>query len=154
MLYCHRQTSDCGDVEIVSPLAPIDRQGLIAAITAVNPKGMTPINLSIDTAVEAARSAEGKTTIVLVSDLEETCEGDPCGAARRAKVSGARVVIDVIGFDVSDEERAQPACIAEAAGGHYRPVTSASEPELAARAARSWSTSRRHRPPTPTPGSA
>ncbi len=39
----------------------------------------------------------------------------------------------VIGFDVTDEERKQLNCIAEAGGGSYYTATSASELELAAK---------------------
>jgi len=135
MLYGHRSKSDCADVELVVPLGPLDRPRLLAEIARINPKGMTPLTASIDRAVEALRSAEGETTIVLVSDGKETCEGDPCAAARRAKEAGMLLVIDVIGFDVGDEERAQLACIAEVTGGRYYPAKNASELELATRIA-------------------
>ncbi len=135
ILYGHRKKGDCDDVETAVAMGPIDRDDLAARISAVNPKGKTPITRSIKRAVEEIRMEEGASTIVLVSDGEETCDPDPCEAARLLKESGVDFVIHVVGFDVTDEQSQQLECIAEATGGRYYAAGSAEDFAFAAREA-------------------
>ncbi len=117
--YGHRKKGDCGDVEELVPLAPMDRARLKKAVKALSPKGKTPITESIRRTAEGLRSVEQETTIMLVSDGKETCDDDPCALVKELKDSGLKLVVDVIGFDVTDEERQQLECIAENSGGTY-----------------------------------
>ena len=135
ILYGHRAKGDCNDVELVTPIGRIDKTGLTQRIQAINPKGKTPITLSIQMAGEALRTIEGAATVVLVSDGEETCDADPCAATRQLKESGIDFVMHVIGFDVGDEERAQLECIASAGGGKYFTAGSSEDFEFAAKTA-------------------
>ncbi|MCD4750175.1 MAG: VWA domain-containing protein [Thermoanaerobaculales bacterium] len=135
ILYGHRKKGDCDDVETAVAMGPIDKNALVARISAVNPKGKTPITRSIKRAVEEIRLEEAASTIVLVSDGEETCDPDPCEAARLLKESGVDFVIHVVGFDVTDEQSAQLKCIAEATGGRYYSAGSAEDFAFAAREA-------------------
>lgn len=57
--------------------------------------------------------------MIVVSDGKETCGGDPCAAVRELRAAGIDVRVDVIGFDVGADERAQLVCIAGAGGGRY-----------------------------------
>ena len=117
VVFGHRQKSDCNDVEELSPLGPLEKGALTGKIKTINPKGMTPITLSVQKVAESLKSVEGESTIILVSDGEETCKGDPCAMVRSLKESGIKFTMHVIGFDVSEKEKAQLACIAEAGGG-------------------------------------
>ncbi len=117
--YGHNREGDCSDVEELVPLGPLDKEGLIAIINSINPKGKTPITHSVQITAQALRHLETPTTILLVSDGKETCEGDPCALVAELRASGINFIVDVIGFDVTDEERAQLECIAEAGGGTY-----------------------------------
>jgi hypothetical protein len=135
ILYGHRSKGDCNDVELVTPIGLIDKSSLAQRIEAINPKGKTPITLSIQMAGEALRTIEGAATVVLVSDGEETCDADPCAATRQLKESGIDFVMHVIGFDVGDEETAQLECIASAGGGKYFTAASSEDFEFAAKTA-------------------
>ena len=119
IVYGHRRKGDCKDVEQMIPLGPLDRNNLSSKIQGLSPKGRTPISLSIKTAAETLKTAEDETTILLVSDGKETCEGDPCKITRELKKAGIKFVMHVVGFDVSEEERVQLQCIADAGGGKY-----------------------------------
>lgn len=135
ILYGHRTKGDCNDVELITPIGRIDKSRLSQRIQAINPKGKTPITLSIQLAGEAMRTIEGAATVVLVSDGEETCDADPCAATRELKESGIDFVMHVVGFDVGDEERAQLECIASAGGGKYFTAASSEDFEFAAKTA-------------------
>jgi hypothetical protein len=124
-VYGHRQKGDCADIETMIPSTSSDRQGLLAAVNGVSPKGKTPIADSIKLVADALKTREAETTIVLVSDGEETCNDDPCGVVRALKESGIKFVLHVVGFGVDDQTKEQLACLAEAGGGQYFPASDA-----------------------------
>ena len=69
--------------------------------------------------VDTLKEMEDETTIVLVSDGEETCHADPCGAVKSLKTSGIKFILHVVGFGVDAKEKEQLTCLAEAGGGQY-----------------------------------
>ena len=130
--YGHRRKGDCTDVEELAPIAPLQKDLLIEKISNIKPKGMTPITFSIKTTAQKLKSAEQETTIILVSDGQETCNADPCALVRQLKESGLKFVMHVIGFDVTDAERVQLECVARAGGGAYYTAKNAEEFQVAA----------------------
>lgn len=120
--YGHRKGGDCGDVELLTPLGALDRAGLTARINAVNPaqKGMTPIGASLEQVAQDLQGAQGDVLVVLVSDGDETCDGDPAQVATRIHAENPKIRFDVIGFNVGPEEwRARLSGIAQGGGGSY-----------------------------------
>ncbi|NHC23487.1 VWA domain-containing protein [Nocardioides sp. IC4_145] len=112
------RSDSCTDSRLVAPLATLDRAALRAAIMQTEPTGETPIAYSLRQAVEDL-GPEGRRTIVLVSDGEETCAPEPCKAVRALVGSGIDLRIDTVGFGVGPAARDQLRCIAEAGGGTY-----------------------------------
>ena len=131
--YGHRRKGDCSDVEELVPLGPLARKALVDRINAINPKGKTPITLSVQQTAVKLKEREDETVIILVSDGKETCEGDPCELVRELKEAGIRFTLHVIGFDVTEEERLQLECMAEAGGGRYFSADTVQDFQLAAR---------------------
>ena len=131
--YGHRLKGDCSDVEELVPLGVIDKQNLIKKIKALNPRGKTPITLSVKITAEKIKALEDETTIILVSDGKETCKGDPCALVKELRESGVRFIMHAIGFDVTAEERKQLECIAGAGGGTYYAAKNAGEFQMAAK---------------------
>jgi len=117
--YGHRRKGDCDDIEVLAPLGKVDTQTIIKQIQSISPKGKTPITKSITLAAQQLESLEEKTTIVLVSDGEETCEGDPCSYVKTLKDKGINFTMHVVGFDVNEAQKSQLSCIAKAGGGSY-----------------------------------
>lgn len=117
--YGHRRTNDCADVEILVPPGNEDRAAVMARIAALQPMGMTPIAAAATQVAELLKGKEAETTIVLVSDGQETCGGDPCAVVKALKAAGVKFVMHVVGFAVAEADKAQLACIAEAGGGKY-----------------------------------
>jgi len=126
-VYGHRSKGDCNDIEIIAPVGKSDKAALIEQIQSIQPKGKTPITGSLKLAAEQLKSAEEATTVVLISDGKETCEGDPCVLVRELKEQGIKVKVHVVGFDVNKDEREQLMCIAEAGGGKYFTAQNAGE---------------------------
>jgi Ca-activated chloride channel family protein len=120
--YGHRKGGDCSDVELLTPLEVLDRSALTARINAVIPaqKGMTPIGASLQQVAQDLQGAQGDVLVVLVSDGDETCNGDPAQVATRIHADNSKIRFDVIGFNVGPEEwRARLSGIAQGGGGSY-----------------------------------
>ncbi|HML94213.1 MAG TPA: VWA domain-containing protein [Thermodesulfobacteriota bacterium] len=130
-VYGHRSKGDCDDIEMLAEVGPTDKAALIEKINSIKPMGKTPITKSFEIAGEKLAATEDETTIVLVSDGEETCEGDPCALVKSLREKGINVRVHVVGFDVGDKEKEQLSCIAEAGGGKYFAADSAAQLEEA-----------------------
>lgn len=118
-----REKKDCGDIDLLQPVGPVDAPAIDAALAQLSPRGMTPIGASLRQAAEALQGQPGQSTIVLVSDGTETCETDPCAIAREVKEStGIDVKVHVVGLDVGAAERGTLECVAKGGGGTYYPV--------------------------------
>ncbi len=117
-VYGHRRKGDCSDIEILIPSGN-DRAGLLAQVQGIHPKGMTPIANAIQAVADTLKGHEGETTIVLISDGEETCHDDPCGVVQSLKKSGINFLLHVVGFGVDSKANAQLECLAREGGGSY-----------------------------------
>jgi hypothetical protein len=114
-----RSAQNCRDSELVVPVEAHDPAMIKAKIAAIEARGMTPIAYSLE---RAAQDLSGKrATVVLVSDGEESCRGDPCRVASQISQAGPLDLrIHVIGFDIADlKTRHELECIAEAGHGRF-----------------------------------
>jgi Ca-activated chloride channel family protein len=112
----------CEDSELLVPVGDVDKAKLKAGIDKLKPLGNTPIAYSLKQAYKDLPN-EGPRSIVLVSDGEENCGGDPCKVARDLKKRGADFYVDVVGLQVDARSRSQLTCVASAGGGTYYDVS-------------------------------
>jgi Ca-activated chloride channel homolog len=81
---------------------------------------MTPMAASLQAAPRDSAGKKGQNNIIiLLTDGEEDCNGDPCAAAKAVREAGIHLQVNVTGFNVMDKERPQLQCIADAGGGKY-----------------------------------
>jgi Ca-activated chloride channel family protein len=125
--YGHKSASDCNDIETLVPPGAFDKTKFNATIKALNPKGKTPIALSINHALALIRGINDPVTIILVSDGLETCEGNACETVKNAKAAGVKITMHVVGFGISEKDLSPLECIAQAGGGQYFPANNAEE---------------------------
>lgn len=105
----------CTDVRRDKFYSAPERPALIAEVNRLTPTGGTPLARSLERAGNIV-SSDADATIVVVSDGDDTCQGDPCAVARAIKARKPRVTINVV--DLSGEAgRATVQCIAKATGG-------------------------------------
>ena len=116
----------CKDTQLLAPVATVDKDKLKSGVDKLKPLGNTPIAYSLQQAYKDLPSS-GPRSIVLVSDGEENCGGNPCKVARELKKKGANFYIDVVGLQVDASSRNQLTCIASAGGGTYYDVSKLSE---------------------------
>ncbi|MEM7426053.1 MAG: VWA domain-containing protein [Pseudomonadota bacterium] len=126
MVYGHRQKSSCEDVQLVAPIGSVTPRSAGRLISAVQPRGKTPIAYSLHLTRQAFQhlSPDEPKHVVLISDGIETCNGDPCAVAGALARSGINVKVHVVGFDISEGDRRQLQCIADAGNGRYFPADS------------------------------
>lgn len=127
-VYGHRRKGDCSDIEtIITPEAG-QHSAIADAVNSIKPKGKTPMTDAVIAAAEALRYTEEKATVILVSDGIETCNPDPCAAARALEETGVDFTAHVVGFNIGDPEAiAQMRCLAEETGGTFRTADTAAE---------------------------
>jgi Ca-activated chloride channel family protein len=93
---------------------------MVDAANGLSPYGYTPIAASLTAAGEDLSGVEAEhRLIVLLSDGEETCGGDPVEAARELHEMDLDLSTFVVGFDLAAEQASQMRAIAEAGGGRY-----------------------------------
>ena len=104
-----------------------NKAAMLEKTKAVKAQGYTPITYVITLAAEDVKKEPGEHVVVLVSDGKETCEGDPCAAAKALAAADAKLVVHTIGFNVDVAARYQLQCIAKAARGTYSDASAAAD---------------------------
>jgi hypothetical protein len=122
-VYAHRakprSKETCTDTELVVPVGPLDAPRLLAEMEKVQPRGETPLVYSTLKAPDDLKELGGG-SVILITDGEESCGGDPGEAARALKAAGLDLKLDIIGFTVAGQKvQAQLAALAASTGGHY-----------------------------------
>ncbi|MEO0362677.1 MAG: VWA domain-containing protein [Pseudomonadota bacterium] len=117
--------SDCGSTRNSRYYSSAERGALIGRVNGVSPARRTSLAASI-TRAGAMATRRADTVIVVVSDGEDTCGGDPCAAARAVRAQKPNVKINVI--DLSGSRGAGPLqCVAQVGGGRVLRPGSAAE---------------------------
>lgn len=118
----------CEGVELVHEPGPLDRDAMRTALGSFDATGWTPLAAAIEAAGAAlSRESEGRQVVFVVSDGLETCGGDPVAAARAVHETGVEAVVNVIGFDVTAQDRRALEAVATAGGGTFAAVSTAAE---------------------------
>ena len=125
-LFAHRiektnKAASCKDTELVAPVSTGMSDLIRAAVTTLSPKGYTPLAYSLSLAGSdfANAQSERQKSIILLSDGEETCDGDPIAELKALKAKNISVKVYAIGFDVDEKSRQQLMSIAKESGGAY-----------------------------------
>lgn len=108
--------------DLMVPLAPLDREAMSAAIANVEPQfnANTAIAASLDQVPNDMADAEGKVIVVLLTDGQETCNGDPAASIQGLIDQGFDVRVDIVGLDIADPAlQAEFRRWADIGGGQY-----------------------------------
>ncbi len=102
-VFGHKEADSCRtDLEV--PLGPLSKTALhskIGTINAMN-NAKTPIARSLELISEDLATAEGERVVILLTDGEETCEGDPRKAIEKLANSGYKVRVNIVGFAIDE----------------------------------------------------
>jgi hypothetical protein len=113
---------NCQDTALLNGFDTIanSKGAIVANANGLDPRGYTPITYVLQLAAQDLVQEEGREhAVVLVSDGKETCQSDPCGAAKALADSDTKLVIHTVGAGVDNETRTQLECIAKVGRGKY-----------------------------------
>ena len=126
-VYGHR-TNDCKDTKLEIPIGPLDAKKMKKFISGIKPKGKTPIAYSLEEAAgDFKTDFKGSRVVILVTDGLESCNGDPCAAAKALAEKGIVSKIHVVGFGMDKKSVSQLECIVKPSGGLLLEANSAAE---------------------------
>jgi Ca-activated chloride channel family protein len=97
------------------------------AIEEIDPVGRTPLTAAVATAAEVLGKGRRRGLIVLVTDGEENCGGDPCLFGRQVQAAGNLLKVHVIGYRLRVPEASALGCLALSTGGLLVEASSADE---------------------------
>jgi hypothetical protein len=139
-VFGHREADSCRtDLEI--PLAPLDPTTTAKTISGINAMNLarTPLGASIAAARSDLAGVPGQRVLIVLTDGEETCEGDAASAIEALRSAGWDIRINIVGFAIGDADLARTfESWAAAGGGAYFEATNAGD--LAAAMARAVAT--------------
>jgi len=120
---------NCKDTELMVGFNTVsaNRDAILGKTRGIRAQGYTPITYVITLAANDVAREPGEHVVVLVSDGKETCEGDPCAAAKALAAADAKLVIHTIGFNVDAAARFQLQCVASVARGSYVDASGAAD---------------------------
>lgn len=128
-VFGHKAANECRtDLEI--PLAPLNREAAAERINSVNAMNLakTPIADSLAQVPNDLAGAKGRKSIVLITDGEETCDGDPAAVIEKLRSGGLDVQVSIVGFAIDDVDlKATFERWAEIGGGSYFDANSAED---------------------------
>ncbi|MCK9533114.1 MAG: VWA domain-containing protein [Pseudomonas sp.] len=125
--YGHRTRGSCSDIEVVVKPAAGTGPEITQAAAKMKFLGKTPLSASVLKAAEELRYTEDKATVILITDGLENCQADPCAVGAELAKNGIDFTAHVVGFDLTDAEGKQVACLAENTGGRYVSAANADE---------------------------
>ncbi len=125
--YGHRERGNCNDIEVIVKPATGTGPAISQAAAKMKFLGKTPLTASVLKAAEEMRYTEDKATVILITDGLENCQADPCAVGAELAKNGIDFTAHVVGFDLTDAEGKQVACLAENTGGSYVSAANADE---------------------------
>jgi Mg-chelatase subunit ChlD len=102
-----REASSC-QTDLDIPLRPLDAAAAGAQIDTLNAQSnaKTPIAASLEKVAADLDSIKGERLVILVTDGEETCGGNPARAIDKLRKGGVNVRVNIVGFAVEDRKTA------------------------------------------------
>ena len=120
-VYGHKEAGSCR-TDLEQSLAPLNKSQLLGKLDGINAVNLarTPIAASLAKVESDLAGAEGQRWVILLTDGEETCEGDPAAAIQALADKGIEVKLNIVGFAIDDEAlKGEFAAWAQAGGGRY-----------------------------------
>jgi hypothetical protein len=121
---------DSCDTNLLVPVQPLDPAAMAATIQGIEPVNLvkTPLGASLEQVANDLANVDGPKIVILVTDGEETCGGDPGVAIQSLVDQGIDVQVNIVGFALDDDAlRAQFRDWARIGNGSYFDATNAAE---------------------------
>lgn len=108
-----REAHKCEDSRLEIPFSSTNAVNIKYYLNKITPKGFTPIAYSIFQAAQNDFGLErnGLNAIILITDGEETCGGNPCAAAQMLEQKRISLKPFIIGLKLDDSLKSKFDCI-------------------------------------------
>lgn len=103
-VFGHKDAGSCRtDLEV--PLTALDPAAMVSVIGKIEAKNLakTPIAASLTAVASDLSEVPGERIVILLTDGEETCDGDPALAIRKLRAGGTNVRVNIVGYAIEDE---------------------------------------------------
>ena len=102
-----REIDSC-QTDLDIPLGPLNAATVGAKIQALEAKNnaKTPIGASLEKVIDDLASVKGERLVIVLTDGEETCGGDPAAAIEKLQQAGVSTRVNIVGFAIDDAELA------------------------------------------------
>ena len=131
--YAHKvpqsdKANSCKDTELLVSIDSNNHDKIISSADKLETKGFTPIAYSLEQSKnDFDLTKESEKTIILLSDGEETCDGNPTETMKKLLAEGFKVKVHTIGFMVDQKTAQQLKSISDVTGGTYYDAKSSSQ---------------------------
>lgn len=102
---------DCKDTQLEVGFSLNSMSYIKTRLQTLSPKGVTPIAYSLEKAAADFPDNKGRNIIILMTDGEESCGGDPCAVANALEAKNIVLKHFVIGIGVEESARQAFDCI-------------------------------------------
>ncbi len=102
-VFGHKEADSCRtDLEIKQP--KVDKPAAVAKIKTITAMNLakTPIGASLLKVKDDLAGVNGSILVILMTDGEETCDGDPKAAIEALRAGGVDVRVNIVGFAVDE----------------------------------------------------
>ncbi|MEO5674488.1 MAG: VWA domain-containing protein [Chitinophagales bacterium] len=114
-IYGHQFSStemNCTDTRLEVPFATHNSEGIKNALKALHPQGITPIAYSLEQcARDFPTDLRARNVIVIVTDGEESCSGDPCEISLMLQQKRIFLRPFIIGLNLNPDAAQKMQCI-------------------------------------------
>ena len=119
----------CRASKCTNPICSHNTGNIISTLDHLSPNGMTPITYSLKQAIRYDFAGfNGKKHIILLTDGGENCDESPCKFAMELIKTRRDIVIDVIAFNIEDDDDlAQLECASLVTSGKFYTANTACE---------------------------
>lgn len=102
---------DCSDTKLEVPFYKGNSKKIQLTLSALQPKGTTPIAYSLQKAAEDFPNADCRNIIILITDGVEACDGDPCAVSRDLQKQGIILKPFVVGIGLDPDFKETFKCV-------------------------------------------
>jgi Ca-activated chloride channel family protein len=107
-----REQRNCKDSKLVIPFAKNNADKIGTALSSITPQGMSPIAYSIQLgAKDFPDDSKSLNSIILITDGEENCEGDPCKISKELIAKRITLKPFIVGLNVDSTKYAKFQCM-------------------------------------------
>lgn len=112
---------DCSDSQTLVQLGASAPEYIGPKLDAVVARGSSPVARALREAALSLPPAndDADNIVILFADGTDTCNEDPCAAAKELHASPQKPIIHVVGFDLDQQATTDLRCVAETAGGRF-----------------------------------